>query len=176
MAHFQGTNSTNPFWDFVSGLLKNPSPEQEACHAPKPILLDTGEVRTVNCTDYFLIVNIFWVFFQIDFPYKWHPDIIDTQMLKIGNLLIAALPGEFTTMSGRRMRESVQNMALEVTQGSEDTVVVLAGLSNVYTHYITTFEEYQRQRYEAASTIYGPYTLDAYLQQYRYLTAKILNV
>ena len=97
-------------------------------------------------------------------------------MLKIGNLLIAALPGEFTTMSGRRMRESVQNMALEVTQGSEDTVVVLAGLSNVYTHYITTFEEYQRQRYEAASTIYGPYTLDAYLQQYRYLTAKILNV
>ena len=49
----QGANTTNPFWDFVSGLLKDPSPEQEACHAPKPILLDTGEVKTkyiiVNC-------------------------------------------------------------------------------------------------------------------------------
>ena len=40
----QGSNSSNPFWDFVSGLIKDPSPEQEACHAPKPILLDTGEV------------------------------------------------------------------------------------------------------------------------------------
>ena len=44
----QGANTTNPFWDFVSGLLKDPSPEQEACHAPKPILLDTGEVSTVH--------------------------------------------------------------------------------------------------------------------------------
>jgi len=45
MTHlFQGSNSSNPFWDFVSGILKDPSPEQEACHAPKPILLDTGEV------------------------------------------------------------------------------------------------------------------------------------
>jgi neutral ceramidase len=35
------------------------------------------------------------------FPYKWHPDIIDTQLLQIGNVVIAALPGEFTTMAGR---------------------------------------------------------------------------
>ena len=39
-----GANTSNPFWDFVSGLLKNPDEEQENCHAPKPILLDTGEV------------------------------------------------------------------------------------------------------------------------------------
>ena len=54
-------------------------------------------------------------------------------------------------------------------------VVALAGLANVYTHYITTYEEYQRQRYEAASTIFGPHTLRAYMQQYSYLTEKILN-
>ncbi len=74
------------------------------------------------------------------------------------------------------MRDTVKNQALEVTQGSEDIVVVLAGLSNVYTHYITTYEEYQRQRYEAASTIYGPYTLLAYQQQFQFLTTKMLNV
>ena len=40
----QGTNSTNPFWNIVTNILKKPSEEQKACHAPKPILLDTGEV------------------------------------------------------------------------------------------------------------------------------------
>ena len=54
--------------------------------------------------------------------------------------------------------------------------VVLAGLSNVYTHYITTFEEYQMQRYEAGSTIYGPNTLRAYLEQYAYLAENLLMV
>merc|ERR1719259_1124921 len=39
----QGVVTGNPFWDFISGLLKDPSPEQVACQAPKPILLDTGE-------------------------------------------------------------------------------------------------------------------------------------
>ena len=44
----------------------------------------------------------------------------------------------------RRMREVISNKVLEVTQGSENIKVMLAGLSNVYTHYITTWEEYQR--------------------------------
>lgn len=43
-------------------------------------------------------------------------------------------------------------------------MVVLAGLTNTYSSYITTFEEYQIQRYEGASTIFGPHTLDAYIQ------------
>ena len=79
-ALIQGSNQSNAFWDFVCGIIKDPSPEQEACHAPKPILLDTGEMH--------------W-------PYDWHPRIIDTQLLKVGQFAIAAVPGEFTTMSGR---------------------------------------------------------------------------
>ena len=42
--------------------------------------------------------------------------------------------------------------------------VVLAGLTNTYASYITTWEEYQVQRYEGAFTLYGPHTLDAYIQ------------
>lgn len=42
--------------------------------------------------------------------------------------------------------------------------MVLAGLTNTYSSYITTWEEYHAQRYEAASTIFGPSTLDAYIQ------------
>eukprot|EP00094_Tigriopus_californicus_P008850 TCALIF_08531-PA protein Name:"Similar to ASAH2 Neutral ceramidase (Homo sapiens)" AED:0.15 eAED:0.15 QI:0/0/0/0.9/1/1/10/0/689 len=149
----QGTNESNAFWDIVSGILKDPSPEQEACHAPKPILLDTGEIT---------------------FPYRWHPDIVDTQMMQLGDLIIGAMPGEFTTMAGRRMRNTIYNAAVD-NGASSDTKVVLAGLCNVYTHYITTFEEYQRQRYEAASTIFGPHTLRAYQQQYGALTASLVT-
>ena len=74
------------------------------------------------------------------------------------------------------MRDAVASTAFDITQGSEDLKVVLAGLSNVYTHYITTYEEYQPQRYEAASTIFGPHTLRAYLDQFKYLTEAMLQV
>ena len=40
-------------------------------------------------------------------PYAWQPTIIDVQMLKVGQVFIVAVPGEFTTMSGRRMKASV---------------------------------------------------------------------
>jgi len=138
----QGTTTGNPFWDFISGLLKDPGPETEACHAPKPILLDTGEVTI---------------------PYAWHPSIIDTQIIKIGQMHLLAFPGELTTMAGRRLRETVHQTIKDL---GEDTVPVVAGLSNTYTHYVATFEEYQKQRYEAASTLYGPHTLRAYQHQY----------
>lgn len=39
---------------------------------------------------------------------------------------------------------------------AEDAYVVIAGPANAYAHYIATREEYGVQRYEGASTIYGP--------------------
>jgi neutral ceramidase len=42
--------------------------------------------------------------------------------------------------------------------------VAVAGLTNTYSSYITTVEEYAVQRYEGASTAYGPHTLAAYTQ------------
>jgi len=39
---------------------------------------------------------------------------------------------------------------------------LIAGPANTYSHYVTTREEYGVQRYEGASTIYGPFTLEAY--------------
>jgi hypothetical protein len=38
----------------------------------------------------------------------------------------------------------------------QDAYVVVAGPANIYSHYITTREEYGIQRYEGASTIFGP--------------------
>lgn len=205
----QGDTVSTRYWNMMRDFLRRPSNEQVQCHHPKPILLSTGEM---------------------DFPYMWHPRVVSTQMIMIGQLAIVGLPGEFTTMSGRRVREAVQRTLFEAaTRGTstpssvfscEESVdqnssgkdlvaserddelsacrhsrenemssslvrrkrayalapeirVVLSGLSNVYTSYVTTIEEYEVQRYEGASTLYGPHTLQAYIRQFKRL-ARIL--
>lgn len=69
---------------------------------------------------------------------------------RLGPLAIATLPGEFTTMMGRRIAQSVAR-ALPSTKR-----VLLAGLANAYMSYFTTPEEYEGQFYEGASTLFGP--------------------
>ncbi|XP_012227220.1 neutral ceramidase [Linepithema humile] len=142
----QGTTTPNPFWNAVRNFLAAPTKDDIRCHGAKPILLATGRMKL---------------------PYQWQPSIVSTQVAVIGNVVIAGVPGEFTTMSGRRLREAIKN----VTNDAPDdrTSVIVAGLCNVYSDYITTPEEYQIQRYEGASTIYGPHTLTIYLRQYREL-------
>uniref|UniRef100_A0A3Q2W4N6 Neutral ceramidase n=1 Tax=Haplochromis burtoni TaxID=8153 RepID=A0A3Q2W4N6_HAPBU len=148
----QGAVEGDPFWDGIrDALLGPPSNQTKECHHPKPILFSTGEMN--------------W-------PLPWHPQIVDVQMITIGSVAVVAVPGEMTTMSGRRLREAIKG-ELESEGTLKDMEVVIAGLSNVYTHYITTYEEYQVQRYEGASTIYGPHTLSAYLQKYRGLARAI---
>ncbi|XP_006169806.1 neutral ceramidase [Tupaia chinensis] len=147
----QGTTEGNPFWDSLRDqILGRPSEEIKECQKPKPVLLHTGELSK---------------------PHPWHPDIVDVQIITLGSLAITAVPGEFTTMSGRRLREAIQ--AEFTAYGMLNMTVVISGLCNVYTHYITTYEEYQVQRYEAASTIYGPHTLSAYIQLFRGLAKAI---
>ena len=53
---------------------------------------------------------------------------------------------------------------MQVQPSWGNVTLVIAGLTNTYSSYITTYEEYQAQRYEGASTIFGPHTLDAYIQ------------
>ncbi|KAI4999233.1 neutral ceramidase [Hordeum vulgare subsp. vulgare] len=153
----QGDDKGNPFWRLVRNLLKTPGKEQVECQAPKPILLDTGEMKE---------------------PYDWAPAILPIQIIRIGQLVILCVPGEFTTMAGRRLRDAVKNVLISGSNSEFGTNihVVLAGLTNTYSQYVTTFEEYQIQRYEGASTLYGPHTLSAYIQEFQKLaTAMIEN-
>ncbi|KAK4232551.1 Neutral/alkaline nonlysosomal ceramidase [Podospora fimiseda] len=140
----------NPFWSVVGGLLKVPSPQQKACQGAKPILLNVGEMET---------------------PYAWSPNIVDVQSFRVGQFLIIVSPGEASTMAGRRWRNAVKSAASQLSlTGGVEPYVVLGGPSNTYTHYITTPEEYNIQRYEGASTMYGPFTLPGYIN----LTLKAL--
>lgn len=37
-------------------------------------------------------------------PYTWSPHVVDIQLLRVGNLVMLVIPGELTTMAGRRLR------------------------------------------------------------------------
>lgn len=57
-----------------------------------------------------------------------------------------------------------------------DFHVVITGLANTYCDYVTTPEEYSVQRYEGASTIYGPYTLPGFIQEFNKLAVAMAKV
>ncbi|KAG2360709.1 Neutral/alkaline non-lysosomal ceramidase-domain-containing protein [Suillus spraguei] len=65
------------------------------------------------------------------------------------------------------IRDSCDARGVDNYGGEEDEgVCVIAGPANTYGHYVTTREEYSVQRYEGASTIFGPATLEAYINKY----------
>lgn len=143
----QGDNSSqpqNPFWELVKGVITPaPSAQQVACQGAKPILLNTGYAHT---------------------PYDWSPSTVNIQLMRVGQVFIIVMPGELTTMAGRRLRDTVRQAITSSSAFSsvKNPIVLIAGPANTYSHYVTTREEYGVQRYEGASTIYGPFTLEAY--------------
>ncbi|KAJ3135483.1 hypothetical protein HDU90_003885 [Geranomyces variabilis] len=150
---WQGDNDPNasnkPFWNFVRGLLKEPSQELITCQAPKQILIATGEMTT---------------------PYDWQSNQLPYTIFMITRkLVMLGVPGEVSTMSGRRMRAQVLQQLVADGTADADAEVIVAGLTNSYSSYITTKEEYQVQRYEAGSTAYGPNTLAAHIQVFKTL-------
>ncbi len=117
------------------------SDELRACHAPKPILYR-----------------------------KAQQDPLPIGVAKIGKLAMAFVPSEATTMSGRRMRETVQSVF-----GADVEHVVIAGYANDYAGYITTPEEYRVQQYEGGHTLFGPWTLPAFQQELAKLSRALVR-
>ncbi|GLT99935.1 hypothetical protein SLE2022_173390 [Rubroshorea leprosula] len=91
--------------------------------------------------------------------------------LRLGKFIILSVPGKFTTRACRRLREAVKETLISTGNGEfdDEVHVIIAGLTNTYSQYVATFEEYVQQRYEAASTLYGPHTLSAYIQELKKL-------
>jgi len=76
--------------------------------------------------------------------------------------VIVALPGEFSTMAGRRIQRAVYE-TLRGRLGPQHQGRAGHPHQHLTRSYVTTHEEYQVQRYRGASTLYGPHTLDAYI-------------
>ena len=81
----------------------------------------------------------------------WAPAILPFQIIVIGPILIAAVPGEITTTSAKRLKDAIQNQL----QGHNIERVIISSYSNAFMGYITTPEEYATQSYEGGHTIFG---------------------
>ncbi|RLN51257.1 hypothetical protein BBJ28_00009689 [Nothophytophthora sp. Chile5] len=104
--------------------------------------------------------------------YGMSPTVLPVQLFSIADCLsIAAVPFEMTTMAGRRLRVSLHATLKELLPGRGQQIhePVIAGLANAYCGYMTTREEYAVQRYEGASTHFGPNQLVATCQQFEIL-------
>jgi neutral ceramidase len=115
-------------------------PEDQECHEEKTILLPVGRMQ----------------------PYPWSPTILPAQVLRLGTLAIVPAPFEITTISGRRIRAEV----LAQLAPAGVTRAVMAGLSNGYSSYVATRDEYKAQHYEGAFTQFGPWTQAAWQQNF----------
>jgi len=121
-------------------VLKAPptSAEMRTAHRPKAILFAPGTMDPPG-----------------------YGQVLSLGMARIGQLVFVFGPAEFTTMAGRRIRETVAKV-LDVPVGN----VVIAGFANGYAGYVTTFNEYQTQQYEGGHTLFGPWSEAGYRQQY----------
>ena len=82
------------------------------------------------------------------------PSFAQLTVLRIGNRLIGTVPGEVTTVAGKRMQAAMLAGARGIGIPVDSALVM--GLSNGHVMYVATAEEYGAQYYEGASTIYGP--------------------
>ncbi len=142
------TRSSRLLDSIARSLVKAPiiSSRLRAAHRPKAILFAPGEMKPPA-----------------------YAQVLSLGMARIGRLVFVFGPPEFTTMTGRRIRETVSKV-LNVAASD----VVIAGFSNGYAGYVTTHEEYQSQQYEGGHTLFGPWSEAGYRQQYARM-AQALN-
>ncbi len=152
----------------VEGHWKIPTPDrlsaaERAGQSPKPIMFAVGSGR----------LQLFPLGSGVslgEIPMPLVPHINPIQLLRIGSLAIAAVPAEFTSRAGRRIKQNIQ-----AAMGAATSHAVVSGYSNGYSGYVTTPQEYGAQHYEGASTLYGPNTLDAYIQDLVALAQALAN-
>ncbi|AHH20013.1 putative ceramidase [Nocardia nova SH22a] len=94
-------------------------------------------------------------------PRPWVPDVVAIQLVRIGDLVLAAGPAEYTIVAGLRVRRLVARAL-----GMELESVLMQGYSNGYVGYCVTPEEYAKQLYEGGHTLFGRWTAPAYMQEF----------
>lgn len=151
-------------------------------HGKKNILMDAHEHRILGTTN---IRGLFIPRFadptiaEIKQEYEngalnegqWVPHVLPLQIVIIGKMALIGCPGEYTVTAGKRL----ENTILEVLKESGIEHVIMCPYSNAYMGYVTTFEEYQLQRYEGGHTVYGQWTLAAFQTKFRELAKEMIK-
>jgi neutral ceramidase len=81
------------------------------------------------------------------------PRVLPVTTLRLGDRLVATIPGEMTVNMAQRVRAAVLRAASSLPIHR----IVIDGLTNEYMQYFTTPEEYEAQHYEGGSTLWGEY-------------------
>ena len=97
------------------------------------------------------------------------PQVLPMHLVRLGTVVLAGVPAEFTATAGRRLKASLRQAL-----GSGVSQVAVAGYCNGYSGYVATAEEYAAQHYEGASTLFGEHTLAAYRQTFTGM-ASVMN-
>ncbi|MES2658264.1 MAG: neutral/alkaline non-lysosomal ceramidase N-terminal domain-containing protein [Verrucomicrobiota bacterium] len=101
----------------------------------------------------------------------WIPQVLPLQLMIVGDCAFAAVPGEVTTIAGRRIEKSL--LEILSTRGIEE--VVVASYANGYCGYVTTLEEYEEQAYEGGHTVFGKHTLGAVQTRFKGMALEMLK-
>lgn len=156
--------------------------EKYKAHGPKDILIEADERRILGTRDIKNLVVPAWADPAVG-QFKrfhangslgekpWIPQILPLQLVILGNLAIAGIPAEITTIAGKRLEDSL----LEVLADRGVTEVVCSTYTNSYCGYITTYEEYQLQLYEAGHTVFGMHFLGAIQTKFKQLALELLK-
>jgi neutral ceramidase len=99
------------------------------------------------------------------------PHAVPLLALRIADRMIVSVPGEMTAEMGRRVRAAV----LGAVEGSGIRVAVVSGLANEYSSYYTTPEEFERQHYEGAATLYGEFASNLLMQSLAELSGRLVH-
>ncbi|MCH8611796.1 neutral/alkaline non-lysosomal ceramidase N-terminal domain-containing protein [Arsenicicoccus dermatophilus] len=120
----------------VADALRTPVPEEvKTCQHPKASLVATGALGLT-------------------------PDVVPLQTIRLGQLVIATVPGEISAVAGLRLRRAIAE-----TVGANLPDVILQPYAGDYNDYTVTPEEYDSQQYEGGSTLNGRWQLPAYQQE-----------
>lgn len=141
--------------------------------APKYMVVESGDKRVMGTTKVKNLIlpgfldKTFGNFKKFDKKgavkeHSWTQQVLPVQLTILGDVAIAFLPSEVTTISGKRLREEIKSLLAE-KRGIKD--VIISSYANSYCGYITTPEEYEIQRYEGGHTVFGKWTLPAFQTQ-----------
>lgn len=101
------------------------------------------------------------------------PEHMQLSVIRIGDVLFAAIPAEATTEAGFRLKDALLRRARATDLPIRTAAIV--GLANGYLQYLATPEEYEAQHYEGAATLYGPGSLGAVRTVLEALTASLAD-
>lgn len=93
------------------------------------------------------------------------------QIFTVGELAIVGVPFEVTTMEARR----IKSVLLNTLNATGINTIVLSTLTNSYSQYLTTREEFAAQNFEGSFNLYGPWSGAALTQELDKLCSDIVN-